>query len=121
MPICNLYGNAALDTMFSGSPRWLALMNGDPTSAGLLTQEMAGDGYVRKPVVFTVANSMDVENEGAVWWADLPTTPIRYIAVVTALTGGSVVAYAATGSDIVVAEGYKFIIEDGKLGFSITG
>lgn len=108
-----------MDRMFA-APRYLALLNGDPTTAGLLTQEMTGGGYLRKLCPFGTANGMVVTTTETMWWADLPNTPIRYIAVVSQLTGGDMIAYMATGSDIYVPEGEKFIIAGGDLAFQIT-
>lgn len=122
MPITNAYGNKAMDTMFS-APRYLALMTGDPGSTGVLTQEFVGGGYVRKLTGFTASNgkTLSISNAvGSVWWADLPALPVRYIAVVTALSGGEVVAYKATGADIFVPAGQRFVLSNGDLAFSIT-
>jgi hypothetical protein len=118
MPFCNTYADYILNTLLSGT-KYLALMNGDPTQSGLLTQEMAGDGYVRKPVTFTTASGRSVANSDVVWWAELPDTPIRYIAVCTALTGGSVICYRATGSDIYIVEGKRFVLSAGDLAFTV--
>lgn len=117
--ITNSSANYVLNTLFSGT-KYVALMNADPTQAGLFTNEMSGDGYVRKQCTFTSASNRTVSNSTNLWWSDLPNTPIRYIAVCTALSGGSMIGYIATGSDIYVAEGYKFVVTGGNLAFSIT-
>lgn len=122
MPITNSYGNRALDIMFA-PPRFLALMTGDPTASGLLTQEFVGGGYVRKATGFTAANGKTVSistTEGNVWWADLPNLPIRYIAVTTMISGGEIVAYRATGADIFVPGGQRFVLNNGDLAFTIS-
>jgi hypothetical protein len=122
MPITNTYGNKALDTMFA-APRYLALLTGDPGPTGLMTQEFVGGGYVRKLSGFSTAASKSVgiyNSNVSVWWSDLPNLPIRFIAVCTAISGGEMVAYKATGADIYVTAGNKFILNDGWVAFTIS-
>lgn len=119
MAICNTYANDTLNKMYAGT-LYLALMTGDPTQDGLFTQEMAGDGYVRKPVTFTTASNRSTSNSSVVWWADLPDLGIRYIAVCTALSGGSMISYQSVGTNpIFVPEGQKFILGAGDLAFTL--
>jgi hypothetical protein len=122
MPITNTYGNNALNTMFS-APRFIALFTGDPTASGLFTQEFVGGGYVRKATGFTTSSTKSVaisNTAGSIWWTDLPNLPIRFIGVCTALSGGDIVAYKATGSDIYVAAGTRFVLDNGAVAFTIS-
>lgn len=117
--ITNSSASISMNSLFSGT-KYLALMNADPTQSGLFTNEMAGEGYVRKPITFSNASGRTVSNTIKAWWTDLPNTPIRYVAVCSAVSGGTMVAYQATGSDIYVPEGQRYVIGIGDLAFTLN-
>jgi hypothetical protein len=117
--ICNATSNAIMNSLFSGT-KWIALMNTDPTQEGSLLNEMQGAGYVRKAMTFTTAAGRSVENTDVIWWADLPDAPIRYIAVCDSEHTGTMIAYQATGSDIYVESGKRFVIAAGDLAFTLN-
>lgn len=117
--ITNATADSILNTIFGGT-KYLALFNEDPTPEGLLTNEMSGSGYVRKPVVFSNASGKTVLISTDIWWVDLPYTPIKYVAVCSTLSGGTMIAYQlVSAGGIYVTGTQRFTITSGKLGFTL--
>lgn len=113
----SLYGgNLALEFLFRRSGLYLALHTADPTALGLASTELAGDGYARQPISFTVPSGKATTNAVKAYFAGLPPAIIWGMAVWDSSSAlGNMILPIRLPNPIPVPEDGMFKIEPGDL------
>lgn len=84
-------GNALLQYLINSRALWVAAHHADPTPAGLLSTEFAGDGYVRAAYKGTAPSGRALVNSVGFGWHGLPGGLISHFALWTDISSGSLV------------------------------
>jgi hypothetical protein len=125
MSLTNTYENAALEALMRGQswapPTHLALLTADPGEPGTLT-EVAGGSYARvaigTPTTFwSAASGSTVANAATIDWpkATAPWGTVTHIGLMTAASGGALVARAPLSAAKTIDANDIFRIEAGQL------
>lgn len=86
--LSNYAGNAMLDFLLHNGG-FLALHLEDPTPAGLLATEMAGDGYIRQVISFTAPSGKTAVSSNAQTFTGLPPADVPFLAVWDSISAGN--------------------------------
>lgn len=120
MPKGNSYKTLTLDTNLTGT-KYLALFQTDPGAAGTGT-EVTYSGYARKPITWGAAaingSVGEKKNTNLIEFATVPSSDgliAAYAAIMTAVSGGSVVYYGALGANYPLMMGVKPTVPIGSL------
>jgi len=101
MPITNSGKNIALDALGT-SGGFVALFNGDPSGAG---NEISGGTYARQSVTWNAASGGNLDSSNVPTF-DVPAgATVNYIAVYSASTGGTLLAYKDVPSETFTSAG----------------
>jgi len=125
MSFSNYLETKVLDHVFGGtaytapSTLYLALFTTDSSESATGT-EVSGGGYARQTVTFTTSGAT-TSNDADV---EFPTATASYgtvvaVAVMDALTGGNMLAYAGLSSDKTIASGDVFRVPSGDLDITL--
>lgn len=87
----NFGGDQVLYLMLTSKGLYVAAHQADPTPAGLLSTELAGDGYVRDVIRFTNPSGKAVVNAVGFGWHALAASLISHFAIWTAISAGSLI------------------------------
>lgn len=79
--ISNYLGNAFLNAYLASKSTYLALHTDDPTVTGDASTELAGDGYLRQPLVWTAPGSKTTANSNKLTFVQLPAASIPFLAI----------------------------------------
>jgi hypothetical protein len=126
MSLTNTYENAALEALMRGAswapPTYLALFTADPGEAGSLASEVSGGGYARVPIgtlttFWSAATGGSISNAGTVDWpkATAPWGTVTHIGLMTAASGGDIVARAPLSAAKTIDANDIFRLEVGQL------
>lgn len=126
MSLTNTYENTALDTLVRGSawtpPTHLALFTADPGETGSLASEVSGGSYARVAIgtpstFWSAASGGATSNAAAIDWpaASAGWGTITHVGLMTASTGGAMVARAALSASKVIDTGDILRILAGQL------
>jgi len=99
----------------------LSLHTSDPGEDGT-GGEISGNAYARRPIVFAVSGN-NASNNAVVEFAEAsPSTwgTITHVGVMTASTGGSMLAYGALAASRVVAAGDVLRVQTGDLDINMS-
>ena len=128
MSFTNYLENAVMDPVFGAGTfakpagRYVALFTGAPGEAGGGT-EVSGVGYARQSAAFTVSGNSptNAENTAAVEFPTAVTSwgTVTHAAVFDAVTGGSMLAYAALVEAKPISTGDVFRFPAGNLDFTL--
>lgn len=105
----NALSNAVLTTYFGTVAHYLALHSTDPTAAGLAGGEIVGGSYGRQQVTWTNPSNRTVTNNNTLTWTNLPAATVNFMAVWTAVTGGTCY-YVIPIAGIAFASGGNFVV-----------
>lgn len=95
---------------------YAALFTSDPGEASGGTEVAAGaNSYARQAISFGAPGGGAVANTVALTWTNMPAAFVSHVAVMDALTGGNMLAYAALSYTVNVAAGEPFVIDIGNL------
>ncbi len=119
MPLSNAKADELLNDTFRDEPLYLALYTSNPTGADTGT-EVAGGGYARQLIAFDAPHAdggvRTINNSGLIQFpvatADWGT--ITHIALRSALTGGSLIAYGELLNTRTILSGDRFVINVGS-------
>jgi len=125
MSFSNYLETKVLDHVFGGtaytapSTLYLALFTTDSSESATGT-EVSGGGYARQTVTFTTSGAT-TSNDADV---EFPTATASYgtvvaVAVMDALTGGNMLAYAGLSTDKTIASGDVFRVPSGDLDITL--
>jgi len=125
MSFSNYLETKVLDHVFGGtaytapSTLYLALFTTDSSESATGT-EVSGGGYARQTVTFTTSGAT-TSNDADV---EFPTATASYgtvvaVAVMDALTGGNMLAYAGLSADKTIASGDVFRVPSGDLDITL--
>ena len=125
MSFSNYLETKVLDHVFGGtaytapSTLYLALFTTDSSESATGT-EVSGGGYARQTVTFTTSGAT-TSNDADV---EFPTATASYgtvvaVAVMDALTGGNMLAYAGLSSDKTIETGDVFRVPAGDLDITL--
>ena len=100
---------------------YVALFTADPTDSGDLSNELSGNGYVRKPVVFDVPNSGDTSNTQDIVFdqATGDWNGITHIGLMDAVAAGNMLFVGPLTSTVNVSTGDSLRIDAGNLVVSV--
>lgn len=110
----NYWGNEILQYAIRDRDVWLALHTSNPGPTGLAGTELAGYGYERVSVNFTVPASRTTLNSQVVKWENLPAATITHIGLWDASTGGNIISYGALTPSEAVAAHSQLVLEAGE-------
>ena len=120
MPKGNSYKTSTLDTNLTGT-KYLALFQTDPGATGIGT-EVNYSGYARQPITWGAAaingSVGEKKNTNLIEFATVPSSDgiiVAYAAIMTAVSGGSVVYYGALGASYPLIMGVKPTVPSGSL------
>lgn len=115
MPLSNAVATAVLSDLFRDEPIFLALYTSNPTGADT-GSEVSGGAYARQPITFsapaiesgkeTIKTTADIQFPVAT--ADWGT--ITHIAIRSAATGGTQIAFGALQNQRTIQNGDRFVI-----------
>ncbi len=110
-------GNKALAALLRQPNLWLALHTADPTPMGLASTEVAGNGYERQRIAWSVPNGKAVSNTRKAYFDSMPPVRVWGMAVwdSPSAVGEMIVPIDIPGNGIVVPEDGMFKIEVGDL------
>ena len=125
MSFSNYLETKVLDHVFGGtaytapSTLYLALFTTDSSESATGT-EVSGGGYARQTVTFTTSGAT-TSNDADV---EFPTATASYgtvvaVAVMDALTGGNMLAYAGLSTDKTIDSGDVFRVPSGDLDITL--
>jgi len=125
MSFSNYLETKVLDHVFGGtaytapSTLYLALFTTDSSESATGT-EVSGGGYARQTVTFTTSGAT-TSNDADV---EFPTATASYgtvvaVAVMDALTGGNMLAYAGLSTDKTIETGDVFRVPSGDLDITL--
>jgi len=125
MSFSNYLETKVLDHVFGGTAYtapttlYLALFTTDSSESATGT-EVSGGGYARQTVTFTTSGAT-TSNDADV---EFPTATASYgtvvaVAVMDALTGGNMLAYAGLSTDKTIASGDVFRVPSGDLDITL--
>ena len=125
MSFSNYLETKVLDHVFGGtaytapSTLYLALFTTDSSESATGT-EVSGGGYARQTVTFTTSGAT-TSNDADV---EFPTATASYgtvvaVAVMDALTGGNMLAYAGLSTDKTIESGDVFRVPSGDLDITL--
>ena len=96
---------------------YLALLTDDPTDAGITSgKEVAGGSYARQQITWGSANAGLIQNSAQIQFTNMPTTAIRYWAIMDASSSGNMLYYAKLPVDYLVTSGNTVTVAVGNLG-----
>lgn len=101
MPVTDAGKNIALDDL-GASATHVALFNGDPSGAGT---EISGGTYARQSVTWNAASAGNLDSSNAPTF-DVPAgATVNHIAIYTAATGGTLLAYRSVTAETFSSAG----------------
>jgi|TARA_R110000764_G_scaffold94127_3_gene177897 hypothetical protein len=108
--------------------RYLGLFDNDASTtaanleAGIITDEISGNGYVRETVAFAGASNGTSSTNATVTFAAATGTwgTITHIAVMDAATNGNVLFWGAVTSSKLIENGDTFQVSSGNLTISLA-
>lgn len=115
----NYAGNAALALLLNAKGLYLALHTSDPTVTGLLATEVAGGGYLRQPITFSVPGSKTCVSTDAQTFPGMPAVTVTHLAVWTNISTGSMICSKELSPAIVVPESGHFLTAAGDIAVSL--
>lgn len=116
----NYAGNKMLASVLSGPGLYLGLHTSDPTAVGKLDTEVAGGGYARQPVVFTVPSGRGLVSKNRQRFPGMPAATVRYLAVWDEVSNGNlIVVVDISDTPVKVAPGDAFDAEPGDIGVQL--
>lgn len=107
MPLTNAGKNIGLDDI-GASATHMALFNGDPSGAGV---EISGGSYARQSITWNAAASGNLDSSNTPTFTVPAGATVNYLALYTALTGGSLLGYRAITSQTFATEG-SLVVSD---------
>lgn len=109
-------GNTAWVTLLRTGTRYLACHSSDPTAAGLFATEVAGAGYDRQKITFSVPSGKGCASTRAVLFDSMPACVVSHLAVWDALSRGNLIVSLELAPPISVAESGSLIVPVGDYG-----
>jgi hypothetical protein len=117
--ISNYLGAQVLLKHITSVPTWLSLHISDPTVLGLSASEVAGGGYARQPLAWSVPSNKATANTNATQHADLPACTVTDLGVWDALSGGNFLASIHLVTPIAVPASGHFLVAVGDLALQL--
>jgi hypothetical protein len=125
--LTNWAENKCLDHIFNAAwsqgGLYVALFTADPGEGGATTNEVSGNGYTRKQhTAWTTAASRAVRNDGKIIFPEATGSQgtITHWAIMTAASGGSMIAYGSLVSPRSVSSGYIMLIKSQEIEVSFV-
>ena len=94
---------------------YIGLLTGDPTVAGLLTQEVTGGSYARVQVTWATASNGLIKNSALITFPAMPSANIKYWGVFDAATNGNLLEYFPFEVPLVIPSGLTPSIDANNL------
>lgn len=117
--LSNYAGNAMLHSLLFLTPNFLACHTSDPTVTGLLATEVSGGGYGRASIRFTAPGSKTIASGTAQTFTGMPACTVTYLAVWTAISGGSMIFSILLGTPLVVPESGQVLCAVGDIAITL--
>lgn len=110
--------NSALTAMLTGT-RYLAAFTADPTVTAVLANEVAGGGYRRQPITFSVGANRSSASTNAQTFTGMPACKVTHLAVFTDISGDVMVFSIQLATPIPVLESGQLLCAAGDIAISL--
>lgn len=107
MPLTDSAKNIGLDDI-GASATHIALFNGDPSGVGV---EISGGSYARQSITWNTASAGNLDSINTPTFTVPAGSTVNYLALYTALTGGTLLGYRAITSQTFATEG-SLVVSD---------
>jgi hypothetical protein len=117
--LSNYGGNTALTAMLGQSGLYLALHLTQPTEVDPAATEVAGGGYIRRPIHFAAPSARSIVSSNDQTFAGMPACTVDYLVVWTAISGGSWIFYIDISSNpLIVPTSSHVLVAAGDIALS---
>lgn len=117
--LSNWAGNQALVLLLQRKGLYLAVHETDPGVTGDLATEVAGGGYIRQPILFSMPGSKTCASTNAQTFPGMPACVARYLAVWTAISGGQLIFPILLTPSITVPESGQLLAAAGDVALTL--